>query len=128
MIRRPPISTRTDTLFPYTTLFRSFRFEPTGGSVQQRVLLARNGRQVEVAVDASGEVQVHAPRCSPRTVARLLADRDAGRGSRAQPVCAGAAAPGRRAHGHPAWGRGDRACRGRGRLPPRGTAAWRERE
>src|SRR3546814_8671906 len=25
MIRRPPRSTRTDTLFPYTTLFRSFR-------------------------------------------------------------------------------------------------------
>src|SRR3546814_14483433 len=24
MIRRPPRSTRTDTLFPYTTLFRSF--------------------------------------------------------------------------------------------------------
>src|SRR3546814_15290258 len=24
MIRRPPISTRTDTLFPYATLFRSF--------------------------------------------------------------------------------------------------------
>src|SRR3546814_18060948 len=24
MIRRPPSSTRTDTLFPYTTLFRSF--------------------------------------------------------------------------------------------------------
>src|SRR3546814_2156846 len=24
MIRRPPIFTRTDTLFPYTTLFRSF--------------------------------------------------------------------------------------------------------
>src|SRR3546814_1163706 len=31
MIRRPPRSTRTDTLFPYTTLFRSslsFRFPP----------------------------------------------------------------------------------------------------
>src|SRR3546814_12575893 len=26
MIRRPPRSTRTDTLFPYTTLFRSPRF------------------------------------------------------------------------------------------------------
>src|SRR3546814_20998996 len=26
MIRRPPGSTRTDTLFPYTTLFRSFRY------------------------------------------------------------------------------------------------------
>src|SRR3546814_16466991 len=42
MIRRPPRSTRTDTLFPYTTLFRSQdrarsqrpqprRREPTGG-------------------------------------------------------------------------------------------------
>src|SRR3546814_13216830 len=29
MIRRPPISTRTDTLLPYTTLFRSFE-TPTG--------------------------------------------------------------------------------------------------
>src|SRR3546814_8820593 len=28
MIRRPPISTRTDTLFPYTTLFRSARARP----------------------------------------------------------------------------------------------------
>src|SRR3546814_21040007 len=27
MIRRPPISTRTDTLFPDTTLFRSAQFE-----------------------------------------------------------------------------------------------------
>src|SRR3546814_15487712 len=27
MIRRPPRSTRTDTLFPYTTLFRSNRLE-----------------------------------------------------------------------------------------------------
>src|SRR3546814_12867053 len=28
MIRRPPRSTRTDTLFPYTTLFRSFLKRP----------------------------------------------------------------------------------------------------
>src|SRR3546814_3194915 len=27
MIRRPPRSTRTDTLFPYTTLFRSLRHQ-----------------------------------------------------------------------------------------------------
>src|SRR3546814_18831080 len=27
MLRRPPRSTRTDTLFPYTTLFRSLREE-----------------------------------------------------------------------------------------------------
>src|SRR3546814_15361341 len=30
MIRRPPRSTRTDTLFPYTTLFRSHFRNPTG--------------------------------------------------------------------------------------------------
>src|SRR3546814_9319214 len=28
MIRLPPRSTRTDTLFPYTTLFRSLSFKP----------------------------------------------------------------------------------------------------
>src|SRR3546814_10777846 len=30
MIRRPPRSTRTDPLFPYTTLFRSTNFQYTG--------------------------------------------------------------------------------------------------
>src|SRR3546814_13832420 len=30
MIRRPPRSTRTDTLFPYTTLFRSLRGSSRG--------------------------------------------------------------------------------------------------
>src|SRR3546814_4441410 len=34
MIRRPPISTRTDTLFPYTTLFRSQSF---GAVVSPRI-------------------------------------------------------------------------------------------
>src|SRR3546814_20845846 len=28
MLRRPPRSTRTDTLFPYTTLFRSMESDP----------------------------------------------------------------------------------------------------
>src|SRR3546814_16866852 len=32
MIRRPPRSTRTDTLFPYTTLFRSDRLQARGWS------------------------------------------------------------------------------------------------
>src|SRR3546814_14314211 len=35
MIRRPPRSTRTDTLFPYTTLFRSLRKGITASSRQQ---------------------------------------------------------------------------------------------
>src|SRR3546814_1085367 len=34
MIRRPPRSTRTDTLFPYTTLFRSTGFDPASASMQ----------------------------------------------------------------------------------------------
>src|SRR3546814_5726458 len=38
MIRRPPRSTRTDTLFPYTTLFRS-----TGPGASLRVRAASHG-------------------------------------------------------------------------------------
>src|SRR3546814_10618991 len=33
MIRRPPRSTRTDTLFPYTTLFRSRPVPPWDGGI-----------------------------------------------------------------------------------------------
>src|SRR3546814_12905556 len=33
MIRRPPRSLRTDTLFPYTTLFRSLHAEPADGLI-----------------------------------------------------------------------------------------------
>src|SRR3546814_2114166 len=35
MIRRPPRSTRTDTLFPYTTLFRSFSFTPEQQAIRE---------------------------------------------------------------------------------------------
>src|SRR3546814_10810375 len=42
MIRRPPRSTRTDTLFPYTTLFRSLLAAPEDGApAEQRLLPAR---------------------------------------------------------------------------------------
>src|SRR3546814_14063086 len=59
MIRRPPSSTRTDTLFPYTTLFRSQILDP-----------ARPGRGVSGAASGGGcaqfrlsaeRHQVHAP-------------------------------------------------------------------
>src|SRR3546814_18085259 len=40
MIRRPPISTRTDTLFPYPTLFRSGREPGFAGQAADRDLLA----------------------------------------------------------------------------------------
>src|SRR3546814_17233831 len=44
MIRRPPRSTRTDTLFPYTTLFRSKdpNLDPIGGrSINEAAVEAR---------------------------------------------------------------------------------------
>src|SRR3546814_10056375 len=37
MIRRPPISTRTDTLFPYTTLFRSHEYTDVPVLILDRV-------------------------------------------------------------------------------------------
>src|SRR3546814_3197572 len=64
MIRRPPLSTRTDTLFPYTTLFRSippckgrayrprrfaagFSNHNTHGQAQSRASRQRVDRQVQ---------------------------------------------------------------------------------
>src|SRR3546814_10810244 len=44
MIRRPPRSTRTDTLFPYTTLFRSTASSTGGCSGCGRSRRPRNGR------------------------------------------------------------------------------------
>src|SRR3546814_12579797 len=49
MIRRPPRSTRTDTLFPYTTLFRS-----TGPP--QRLSHDRRNRRLEQGGRAAGEI------------------------------------------------------------------------
>src|SRR3546814_1106914 len=43
MIRRPPRSTRTDTLFPYTTLFRSFTF------LSPKQTLGRKAREALIA-------------------------------------------------------------------------------
>src|SRR3546814_12785722 len=48
MIRRPPSSTRTDTLFPDTTLFRSFAL-PGGYVYITRGLLALSENEAEVA-------------------------------------------------------------------------------
>src|SRR3546814_8720811 len=45
MIRRPPRSTRTDTLFPYTTLFRS------PGGLREKIPLAVVGGHAAARVD-----------------------------------------------------------------------------
>src|SRR3546814_15361397 len=48
MIRRPPVSTRTDTLFPYTTLFRS------SGVVTDDAGTVLSGVSVQVKGTANG--------------------------------------------------------------------------
>src|SRR3546814_13095186 len=55
MIRRPPRSTRTDTLFPYTTLFRSDAFRAANPSTDilldaTNVALAMDRQDVDVAI------------------------------------------------------------------------------
>src|SRR3546814_9942575 len=54
MIRRPPRSTRTDTLFPYTTLFRSDLSDPaTPDRLWQASLDKLDGR-IDVLVNNAG--------------------------------------------------------------------------
>src|SRR3546814_4238109 len=55
MIRRPPRSTRTDTLFPYTTLFRS---------LLNKTLAGESGRAVITALFYFQDVTVLPLRCS----------------------------------------------------------------
>src|SRR3546814_1991940 len=60
MIRRPPRSTRTDTLFPYTTLFRSASAQPrrlsatTGGDEYRRASGRRRTRRGNAGRAAAG--------------------------------------------------------------------------
>src|SRR3546814_7147542 len=49
MIRRPPRSTRTDTLFPYTTLFRSRDHDDIAARRKRRAIVDRIG-------DAAGRI------------------------------------------------------------------------
>src|SRR3546814_9188388 len=61
MIRRPPISTRTGTLLPYATLFRSLR----RGVARDRALVAQAaGDAVECVLRHPAHVDVLAPRAS----------------------------------------------------------------
>src|SRR3546814_7943303 len=60
MIRQPPRSTRTDTLFPYTTLFRSERDHGGNGRDADRAQIGRDieivGEQPDVIVEMQREL------------------------------------------------------------------------
>src|SRR3546814_3154597 len=70
MIRRQPRSTRTDTLFPYTTLFRSPARLPPEFIIVERVRAI--GRQRAAAVDAAGAEAARPGRIDERVVAELV--------------------------------------------------------
>src|SRR3546814_6232764 len=62
MIRRPPRSTRTDTLFPYTTLFRSvgdntFKVQYPGGRAQTSLVDHPNGGPILRSEEHTSELQ-----------------------------------------------------------------------
>src|SRR3546814_16622750 len=62
MIRRPPRATRTDTLFPYTTLFRSFR----SFAHLSPPLRSEDDRQAALAAIADGTIDGLASGHDPR--------------------------------------------------------------
>src|SRR3546814_1238776 len=74
MIRRPPRSTRTDTLLPYTTLFRSWN---SAGVVRGNDAVEGNRRRAagdQVGDDAGGAMRQigRAHVCTPVTNAQLV--------------------------------------------------------
>src|SRR3546814_6976886 len=61
MLRRPPRSTRTDSLFPYTTLFRSAAFEARrvfGDDIEVARRIEQAGTQQEQIVVVRGDTFV----------------------------------------------------------------------
>src|SRR3546814_1008279 len=70
MIRRPPRSTRTDTLFPYTTLFRS---RPVGDRLRLGPRFEGIAQRVHIRIGSDTRI----PKQIPRPAARAAAFEDA---------------------------------------------------
>src|SRR3546814_16826838 len=116
MIRRPPRSTRTDTLFPYTTLFRSpqqlqVQRATTAGSAEK--IHASRAQTIAVAIAATPSLRPVSP--SPSAV---VADRDTG--APTTPASTASASPRR------APRRGRLPITSTATLPQNGSAAGRE--
>src|SRR3546814_8878429 len=75
MIRPPPISTRTDTLFPYTTLFRTNRGEFDAASIWH------SRRRCRIGATAALDAYPHDGFCSRAGVAELADAPDSKSGS-----------------------------------------------
>src|SRR3546814_5286639 len=71
MIRRPPRATRTDTLFPYTTLFRSINVA-LGNLIGNAVKYTTHGEVIGRLLDDAVEVVDSGPGLSAEDAARLF--------------------------------------------------------
>src|SRR3546814_7337240 len=78
MIRRPPRSTRTDTLFPYTTLFRSL----LGGKAQNAAKLSQ--RRLQVAHLLGDQLHLEVGPVQRQRLARAVHDPAPARGNQLQ--------------------------------------------
>src|SRR3546814_15477745 len=66
MIRRPPRSTRTDTLFPYTTLFRSAHIALLGyADGERRYIIAPRGLEVGATLLSGMDAPIRAGNTLP---------------------------------------------------------------
>src|SRR3546814_13161950 len=66
MIRRPPRSTRTDTLFPYTTLFRSAQVRFSW------IMLGREPRSTEELLMVYAGIMAHGTSLTAAECARMI--------------------------------------------------------
>src|SRR3546814_21148214 len=104
MIRRPPRSTRTDTLFPYTTLFRSVAVEQFGERQIREVAIERCGGAAAILEDrmdrkfdrdaariadavAHPACEIEVDAVARRQIAARLRDAEIGRASCRERVC-----------------------------------------
>src|SRR3546814_5906384 len=99
MIRRPPRSTRTDTLFPYTTLFRSRRavfveaqvVKETDGKPRPVDSFQERLRHDDVGVDIGGGHRGGAARHADKALHQLSSSAASVRTSVSRPVQIGRA-------------------------------------
>src|SRR3546814_19942304 len=68
MIRRPPRSTRTDTLFPYTTLFRSYVPHDLKPQEFRRMVERQAAATLQPAATRPGHIQTSSLRADARSV------------------------------------------------------------
>src|SRR3546814_7386974 len=66
MIRRPPRSTRTDTLVPYTTLFRSVLTQPISATSSSSAHDIHYAQQVKILINREGGKHAERPRRNRR--------------------------------------------------------------